>query len=101
MLRTLTLWEQVSEQRIWDQRRPYLKEMKGKTGLWVSPRHFGGLPQSHWEVIHWSQCQAWSASKWSDDWVYEVNLSGRMVRPVEKEPAVEAKKRKAQARLHF
>ena len=26
--------------------------MKDKTGLWVSPRHFGGLHQCHWELIH-------------------------------------------------
>ena len=93
MLRTLSLWQQVSEQRIWDQRRPCLKEMKGKTGLWVSPRHFGGLHQCHWEVIHCGHIAKLGvhASKWSDDWVDEVNLSGRMVKLVEKEPAAEAK----------
>jgi hypothetical protein len=51
---------------------------------WVASEPLGGGSL-------WSHCQAWTASKWSDDWVDEVNLSGRMVRRVEKEPAAEAK----------
>ena len=59
--------------------------MKDKTGLWVSPRHFGGLHQCHWEVIHCGHTTKLGVFlSGVTTWWMNKSLLGRMVRLVKR-----------------